>query len=111
MTASPKRHWFRFSLRTLFLVVTVGAMLAWYASLGDKKIQIVGGEISHSDLAAIQDAIDAASEVTTKKIALIEVVRPGKVSVQMAGVGSGQMLGLDHTNGKWAITSIGRWDS
>jgi hypothetical protein len=29
MTSAPKRRWFRFSLRTLFVVVTVGAVLSW----------------------------------------------------------------------------------
>ena len=32
MTPAPKRHWFRFSLRTLFVVVTVFAVpLGWVA--------------------------------------------------------------------------------
>ncbi len=31
MTPAPKRRWFRFSLRTLFVVLTLAALLPWIA--------------------------------------------------------------------------------
>jgi hypothetical protein len=44
VTAAPKRRWFRFSLRTLFVVVTVMAMaaawLAWVISLDRQRIEL-----------------------------------------------------------------------
>ena len=47
----PKpRRWFRFSLRTMFVLVTVAAVFAWF--LRSSTLEIIG-EINPNDVAAI----------------------------------------------------------
>ena len=47
MTAPPKRHWFRFSLRTLFVVVTIfGVWFGWQLKLVRNR-KVILSELKH----------------------------------------------------------------
>jgi hypothetical protein len=53
MTPAPKRRWFRFTLRTMFVVVTVASLIALTA------VQAVKLGSLQSEVDALQNKVDA----------------------------------------------------
>ena len=111
MTPTPKRRW-SFTLPTLFVMVTVAAILVWYSRL--PGIVIVG-EISRSDVSAICKVVESSGKVKKGSSILgMKLVAPGKVQVGTGNgdgplSGSGCTLTLEKKNGEWLIVEYEYW--
>jgi hypothetical protein len=68
----------RFSLRTLLVVVTVAAIVAWY--FRPSQIEIIGN-ISPADVASICQFVDDLHKPYKEPILSIRLLAPGKVEV------------------------------
>ena len=78
MTAPAKHRWFRFSLRTMFVVVTICAFACyWYAQ---RRTFEVIGQISEAELRAICKVV-ASRSPPDARITKIELVVPRIVQV------------------------------
>ena len=105
------RRWFRFSLRTLFVMLTVAAVLslalAWYVQ--QPSFEVIG-DLSRSDLAAICEVIAKTAQMKEKPILLIRVIHPDEVTVFTGEYdGSGKVGTLKKQSGVWTIISVGSW--
>lgn len=105
----------RFSLRTVFVAVTVACSLALFAGwyFQTPKVQ-VNGKLSRSDVAAICHVIETSSQLSEKRILWINVKAPDEVEVWTGEVrgpldGGGEAATLNKANGVWVITDVAYW--
>ena len=110
MTA-PRRRW-SFSLRTLFVVVSIGAAVAWYAQR--PRYRIYGDHLSSADLRQILEIVRTTPEMNTEPLDSIQVLPPNGAEVETCakdqyGFGFGHHIELRKSAGKWAIVEAGRW--
>ena len=97
----PKpRRWFRFSLRTMFVLVTVAALFAWF--LRAPRLEIIG-EIDPVDVAAILKTVPQYPEDT--RIPLLQMERLAFNRVQLSGhnENGGHSIEFEKYNGKWIV--------
>jgi hypothetical protein len=102
MTPAPKRRW-SYSLRTLFVVVTVGAVLAWYFRSQDFPFTVVG-DLSTTDVRAICKAMAENPKTKNDAILSIELIEPGYVDVITDG--SDQSIRLGEKDGEWVVLEV-----
>jgi hypothetical protein len=110
MTPTLKRRW-SFSLPTLFVVVTVVALVAWYSR--PAEITIIG-DISHSDVSAICEAVRKSGKDFGRPIMVIELLGPDKVEVKTWRVnrplsGGGCDLKVEKKSGDWVVVDYEMW--
>jgi hypothetical protein len=111
MTTAPKSRWFRYSLRALFVVVTLAALVAWYSQ--PPGITIIG-DISRSDVSAICEAVKKSGKDFGRPIMVIELRAPDKVEVKTWRVngplsGGGCDLKLEKQSGDWVVVDYELW--
>ena len=106
MTDNSHRLRFRFSIRTLFVVVTVAALLAWY--LRPRGTQIIG-DINQGDVEAICKVVSAQVE-KGYPILSIELLSPSCVQVNTCDIrGRGTGCKLEKQHDTWRMTLIYHW--
>jgi hypothetical protein len=110
MTLAPKRRWFRFSLRTLFVVVTVAGVFLWYFRPWEPLLLRAYG-ISNSDFSTFSTLIATDQRINCKHIVKGTVVANGQVEVTTGdpsnpAIQGKQNVSLRKINGGWTITNI-----
>jgi hypothetical protein len=108
VTAAHKRHWSRWSPRTLFVVVSIllaVTTFAWYWAT-------VAGALTPSDIWAIRKTI--ASDPRTQRELILEIGESQGVAEVVVGVqgsqseGKGRIVCLQKRHGKWTIVTFSR---
>ena len=92
------RRWFRFSLRTMFLLVTVGAVFAWF--LRSPKLEIIG-EISPNDVAAILKIVP--QDGTTIPLLRMERLDFNRVDLTGHDENVSRVLVFEKCDGEWIV--------
>ena len=83
MTAAPRRRWFRFDLRTMFVAVAIAAAislgLAW--RLQEPGV-VVEGTLSQSDFSAVRDLVTNSTRFEEdEKLVRIRVISANELVV------------------------------
>src|SRR5438105_4362700 len=79
MTPAPKRRWFTYSLRTLFVVVAVLGILSYFVPWGPLLLGVF--DLSESDFSTFSALIATDERVHCKHIVKGAVVAAGQVEV------------------------------
>jgi hypothetical protein len=109
----PRRRWFAFSLRTLFVGVTLASLAAYLAAwnVGGPEISISDAEasLSQSDRGDISRLIRDSKVFKRTTFVRVTVMEPGAVLAE-AGSKSGLIYevsaSMTKTTGAWKVESI-----
>lgn len=109
MTLVTNRRWFRFSLRTLFVVVTVTGILSYFVPWGSLLLGVFG--LSESDFSTFSTLIATDERINCKHIVKGAVVAIGQVEVTTGDplnptIQGKQNVSLRKIDGAWIITNI-----
>lgn len=112
-TASMRR-WFRWSLRTMFVLVALAAVAMWFYQQVPRVP--VHGDLAWSDVRAVCKVANAFAETKDEPVLSIEVIRPDEVEVTTGEVrgplsGGGHILTLKKSKGKWTVQEVAMWIS
>lgn len=78
MTTRPRRRWFRYSLRSMFVVVTVAAAVTWMVK--GPAVRVIG-QLRSTDVRRVCAAVEADNRFKGKRINRIEVRSPTCVEI------------------------------
>lgn len=104
------RRWFRFSLRTLFVVVAVGCLLLWYFKPWVPVVLRAYG-VSQTDFSRFSYMVATDSRIKIKQLVRIEIPVPGEAKLitgdplDRSSI-SGDEIDLRMRDGVWVITAI-----
>ena len=94
------RRWFRFSLRTMFVLVTLGAVFAWF--LRSPRLEVIG-EIKPNDVAAILKIVPQHSDGTTIPLLRMEKLDFNRVELTGCDENLSRVLVFEKCDGEWIV--------